>query len=106
MSNKARIRELNDEFRMALTGGRVVVTNGIATRPDLAEIIEKVRRFDAFDNGNDPSAEHDFGAFEAGRDSIFWKIDYYDRALSHGSPNPADPAVTSRVMTIMLAEEY
>ena len=37
---------------------------------------------------------------------IFFKIDYYDRALSGHSPDPADPAVTQRVITIMLATEY
>ncbi len=106
MPDTAKIRELNDQFRKTMSGGRIVVTNSIATRGDLAEILAKVRDFETFDNGNDPHGEHDFGAFEADRDSIYWKIDYYDRALSHGSPNPADESVTCRVMTVMLAEEY
>ena len=32
--------------------------------------------------------------------------DYFDRTLTHHSPDPADPAVTERVITIMLADEY
>jgi Protein of unknown function (DUF3768) len=36
----------------------------------------------------------------------FWKIDYYDRATEMGSPDSADPAVPTRVLTIMLADEY
>jgi Protein of unknown function (DUF3768) len=35
-----------------------------------------------------------------------FKIDYFDRELSMHSPDPADPSVTQRVITIMLAEEY
>jgi hypothetical protein len=37
---------------------------------------------------------------------IFFKIDYYDQTLKSQSPEPTNPAVTERVMTIMLADEY
>jgi Protein of unknown function (DUF3768) len=50
--------------------------------------------------------EHDFGAFDADRHRVFFKIDYFDESLSYHSPDPADPSVTKRVITIMLAEEY
>jgi hypothetical protein len=53
----------------------------------------------------DPS-QTDFGAFDADGHRIFFKIDYLDQDLSMHSPDPADPSVTQRVITIMLAEEY
>ena len=62
--------------------------------------------FDAFTEDNDPHGEHDFGAFDHAGHRIFWKIDYYDQSLEFGSENPADPAKTTRVLTIMLADEY
>jgi hypothetical protein len=38
--------------------------------------------------------------------TIFFKIEYFDRDLKYHSPDPTDPAVTMRVITVMLAEEY
>ena len=78
---------------------------------DQSAIAEKVQSFDSFTPDNDPHHEHDFGSFEHQGEKIFWKIDYYDRASfgkgqDWGSENPADPAATVRVLTIMLAEEY
>ncbi|MBN9053141.1 MAG: DUF3768 domain-containing protein [Rhizobiales bacterium] len=36
----------------------------------------------------------------------FRKIDYYDLDLRYASPDPADPAFTVRVVTIMQTGEY
>lgn len=36
---------------------------------------------------------------------IRFVIDYYDRSLEWGSEDPADPDVTTRVMTILLPED-
>jgi uncharacterized protein DUF3768 len=69
-------------------------------------VLRRVRCFDQFDPDNDPHKEHDFGSFEFAGQTIFWKIDHYDLAVQCGSEDPADPAVTTRILTIMLAEEY
>jgi hypothetical protein len=106
MYDTSKVRALNDTFRSSMKGGKVMLTRGIQIRHDLPLIIQKVRSFTGFDSGNDPHNEHDFGAFRQGGDQVFWKIDYYDPGLQMGSPDPADPAVTTRVLTIMLAKEY
>ena len=86
----------------------MVVTRGIAALPmgQQCGIISLVRAFDAFTADNDPYGEHDFGAFDTKLGKINFKIDYYDKALEYGSEDPSDPAVTTRVLTIMFASEY
>lgn len=109
MSNaNAKTRALNDEFRRHLTGGTAVITPGIAAlgAEAVGRIIQTIATYDAFCKANDPHEEHDFGAFEAEGAQIFFKLDYYDLEMRLHSPDPANPAVTRRVMTIMLAEEY
>ncbi len=105
----ARIAELNDQLRETFLTGRVVVTRGIAELPEEArsDIISKVRSFSSFTEDNDPHGEHDFGSIDVENvGKVFWKIDYYDPDYQYLSDDPADPKVTRRVLTIMLAEEY
>jgi hypothetical protein len=71
-----------------------------------ARIVKTIAVFDDFCHANDPHEEHDFGAFDADGQRVFFKIDYYDETLTYHSLDPADPSVTRRVITIMLAEEY
>lgn len=104
----ATVAALNDAFRRSFVGGQIVLTSGVTAlpSPDAMAIIVAVRRFNVFNADNDPYGEHDFGSLEHGGRRYFWKIDYYDRELTHGSRNPSDPAVTTRVLTIMRADEY
>lgn len=104
----ARIAELNDQARQLKGSHLLVITQGVQSLEHQAveEIVQRVRDFDAFTGANDPHGEHDFGAFEHGSDTIFWKIDLYDKDMEFGSPDPTDPAVTQRVITVMLASEY
>jgi Protein of unknown function (DUF3768) len=103
-----RIRALNDELRRKLPEGRAVMTTGVAAlgAEAVARIVKTIAVYDDFCHANDPHEEHDFGSFEAGGAVIFFKIDYYDDDLTYHSPDPSDPSVTERVITIMLAEEY
>jgi len=104
-----RIAQLNDLCRKAMgIAGRLVQTAGIRALPpeDQSAIREKVEKFEAFTEDNDPYGEHDFGSFDHNGQKIFFKIDYYDPTLTMGSEDPADPKQTVRVLTIMLADEY
>jgi len=103
-----RIRELNDQLRQNFADGIAVMTPGIAALgPEAVErIVKTIAVYDDFCHANDPHEEHDFGVFEADGHRIFFKIDYYDTDIRYLSDDPGDPAITRRVMTIMLASEY
>jgi len=103
-----KIRELNDAFRTFFSGRNAFVTAGVqALGPDaMAQAIAGIREYKDFTIDNDPHGEHDFGSLKIGEHQLFWKIDYYDRSMTYGSDDPADASKTTRVLTIMLAEEY
>ena len=84
------------------------MTAGVNELPDMvkAEALCAVAAFNSFTKDNDPHGEHDFGSVEVCGRTLFWKIEYYDPDLQYGSEDPADPAQTTRVMTVMLASEY
>jgi hypothetical protein len=104
----ATIRRLNDELRACPQTGIAVITPGVAALGQVAvqRIFRIIAVYDDFCCESDPYGEHDFGAFDADGQRIFFKIDYYDKQLNMHSPDPADATVTARVITIMLAEEY
>ena len=108
VSNTKRIRELNDNFRRTFVGGAVTVTAGVEAMPveQRRSLLAKVRAFDVFNEDNDPHGEHDFGAVDESGVRCFWKIDYYDREMTMHSDDASDPTVTTRLLTLMLAEEY
>jgi hypothetical protein len=106
--SRDRIRALNDAFRRSFVGGTVVVTAGFESLSSDSRrlILARIRAFDNFKEDNDPHGEHDFGLIEDGDVRCIWKIDYYDTNMELMSPDPADSAATTRVLTVMLAEEY
>ncbi len=108
-TRKAKIRELNDNFHQHAVGnGSIMITAGVQALGEdkMLAVTSAVIAFDDFTPDNDPYGEHDFGSLDIAGKKIFWKIDYYDRSMEMGSPDPADETVTHRVLTIMLASEY
>jgi hypothetical protein len=120
-----RIARLNDMARQAMgIACTAVATVGFRSLPesDQSRVRELIETYDAFDEDNDPHGERDFGCiYQLGdgrwtterprlrndeRERVFWKLDYYDPDLQFGSEDAANPAVTRRVLTIMLADEY
>jgi hypothetical protein len=109
MTTKTKtIRTLNDELRQNLTVGKAFITAGVAALgpKTVARVVKTIAVYDDFCHANDPYEEHDFGSFEVDGQTIFFKINYFDKTLAAHSPEPTDPSVTERVITIMLAEEY
>jgi hypothetical protein len=103
------IRHLNDQLRQSLAGGVLVMTAGVvpsahACQLTILQAVAAVRHLRR--GATTHTASTTFGALEVEGERLFWKIDYYDRSLSAHSPDPADPSVTMRVLTIMLADEY
>ena len=121
----ARIARLNDLARSAMgVACTAVATVGFRSLPasDQSRARELIETFDAFTEDNDPHGERDFGTIyqladgrwtterprlrEDERERVFWKLDYYDRQMRFVSDDAANPAITRRVLTIMLSDEY
>lgn len=106
--DRDRIRALNDKLRQHLIGGGAVMTPGVAALGSdfVDRAVKTLAAFDDFHHDNDPHQEHDAGVFELDGFILMWKVSYYDKTLTFHSPNPADPSVTERIITLMLIEEY
>jgi hypothetical protein len=101
----ARIRELNDRLRRKGLGGRVVITRGIeALGPEsIRGVLAAVASFDDFTENNDPWGEHDCAVLTVDSRRIIFKHDLYENPEVKGADGQP---ITTRVLTIMLAEEY
>lgn len=102
------IARLNDELRKTLRGGHIMVTRGVRSLDgfEAAALMQALATYDSFDPENDPHGERDFGDVQLCGTTFLWKIDYYDHKLEFASCDPADPAQTVRVLTVMLESEY
>lgn len=109
--NTKKIAELNDQLRQNLfiPGlNRVFVSAAVSSLPYLerARLLDKVQKFNDFNEGNNPYGERDFSRIEHNGTNYFWKIDYYNKTMDAGSEDASNPDITTRVLTIMRADEY
>jgi hypothetical protein len=99
------IRALNDLARQTFTGCVVILTAGFEVLPltTRSHILKSVRGFTQFDEIRD--TEHRFGTIEYQGGEYFFHIEYRDLTLQAHSPDPANPRVTRRVLTVGLVSE-
>lgn len=108
------IAQLNDRVRKGLDPtARIVTTrtclaafcnldNFAAMMLTQAALVRAVRHC----TFNDGSPERDFAVMDFRDRPVWMKIDYYDASLEYGSEDPADASRTTRVLTILLPEDY
>ncbi|PKP96807.1 MAG: hypothetical protein CVT74_15955 [Alphaproteobacteria bacterium HGW-Alphaproteobacteria-13] len=112
-SRTATIARLNDNARLGLDRrARVQFTsNCLETfRPTpethvafvQAELLKAFRHCEFAAD----SPEHDFASILHRERKVWMKIDYYDLACDYGSEDPANAEITTRVITILLPEDY
>jgi hypothetical protein len=98
-----RIVELNDQLRTTFRGGRVQMT------PSVYELDARLRGRALYlltrYNGFDEDSDHDHGVFIFGGYSFEWLVEYRGKDGTGVSPDPADPEVTFRVLTVYGVED-
>ncbi len=103
------IARLNDELRRGESkSGTVMITQGVRaiTGFDAAVLAAALANYSDFDSDSDQHGERDFGSTTLWGYDLLWKVDYYDKELQYGSDDPANPVVTHRVLTVLLASEW
>lgn len=103
-----QIARLNDQLRKTGIGGTVMITQGVQriTGFDGAVLATALANYSDFDPDNDPHGERDFGMMTLWGHDLLWKLDYYDKELTFGSDDPANPDITHRVLTVLLSSEW
>ena len=103
-----RIRALNDAFRRTFVGGAVVITAGVEALPadQRRSILAKVRAFDAFTRTTTPTASTTSASSSTATSAASGRSTTTTERWRCCRPIPPTPSVTTRVLTVMLADEY
>jgi len=103
MDRRATIIALNDQLRTTFKGGRVQMTPSVyeldgRLRGRALSVLARYSKFDA-------DSEHNWGTFIFAGFSFEWRIEYRTTDGSGVSPDPADPQVTLRVLTLYTMDD-
>ena len=112
-SRTATIARLNDDARLGLDRrARVLFTSNCLetfrisqeAHPAIiqAQLLAAFRRCEFAAD----SPAHDFASILFRERKVWMNIDYYDLDCEYGSEDPADASITTRVVTILLPEDY
>jgi hypothetical protein len=98
------IRALNDVARQTFTGCLVVTTEAfnkfpLTTKAHVLKCVREVQDFEVRDT------EHRYGVIDYQGTEFFFHMAYYDLTLQVHSPDPANPRVTRRVLTVGVSSE-
>ena len=105
---KARVRDLNDQFRKDRIGGFYRLTDSMVALgyEKCTEVLQAIAAYDGFTADNDPPGLHDFGCVTVAGEPYFWNIDYLDKSEMSESADPADASVTVRILEIMSSSDF
>jgi hypothetical protein len=103
MDRRVRIIELNDRLRTSFRGGRVQMTPSVyqldsRLRGRVLSVLARYNKFSA-------DSEHDCGTFIFAGFAFEWRIEYRGADGTGVSPDPADPALTYRVLTLYAIDD-
>ncbi len=98
-----QVNEQGIEFKLVWTPG---INEAFLLTGKIKLLAKAIAAFDAFEVDDDPYQERDFAALEVEGTKVYFKFDYYNLTMDGGSDDPADPAQTVRVLTVMLPSEY
>lgn len=104
-----QIARLNDALRQGDdNSGTVMITQGVRaiTGFNAEALATELSNYHDFDPDNDPHGERDFGCLTLWGHDLLFKLDYYDLEMKFGSDDPANPEITHRVLTVLLAREW
>jgi hypothetical protein len=98
LRDRAKIIGLNDHLRTTFKGGRVQMSRSVyQLDPQLRGrafwVLSKCKKFA-------DDSEHDWGTFIFGGYAFEWRIEYRAATGLGPSPDPADPVLTFRVLTL------